>query len=258
MKKRYWAIAIGILVLVLSLVSACGAPEASTPAATTPTATGTHPATGTPTATTPTATTPPTTATATTTTTATQPPTTTAGGSSLSDILGLGANVAHVYYEMSITTPGSETMVTKLWEKGRKYREEMTTQGMTTIIIMDMDAGEYYMNMSGTNSWIKMTMDTSMVPVGANEDPSSILQYNPQITGTETIDGKSCTVITYDMPGTGSITEWIWTEYGFPLKLETTTSEGTSTIEFTNIDFSDIPDSMFELPADAQVTEYGT
>jgi outer membrane lipoprotein-sorting protein len=149
-----------------------------------------------------------------------------------------------------------ETMVTTVWEKQQKTREEMTIQGTTTIIIFDMDAGVYYMS-SGENMWMKMTLDTSMVPEGATENPNDILDYNPQITGTETIDGKSCTVITWEIPGTGTMTEWIWTEKGFPLKMETTTSEGTTIITFTNISFSDIDDSMFELPEGAIVTTIG-
>jgi len=252
MKTRYWAVALCVMVLVLALVSACGGGKSTATATATATGTKTATATTTQTATaTQTAT-----QTATATATATQTATSTATGNSLSNILGLGANIAHVRYDMNISTPNA-TMVTTVREKGRKFREEITEQGQTMVVIMDMDAGEYYMYTEGTNSAIKMTMDPSMVPVGANEDPSNILDYNPQITGTETIDGKSCTVFTWDIPGTGTMKEWIWTDKGFPLKLETTTSQGTSTMEFTNIDFSDIPDSMFELPDGMIVTTVG-
>lgn len=252
MKNKYWAIALGILVLVLVLVSACGGKSTTTA---TSTSTKTATATATTTKTSTTTATQTATSTKTATATATTTPTPTQTGNSLSNILGLGANIAHVRYDMNISTPNA-TMVSTVWEKGKKYREEITEQGMSMVIIIDMDAGVYYMS-SGGNMWTAMTLDTSMVPVGANEDPSSILQYNPQITGTETIDGKSCTVITYDIPGTGTMTEWIWTDKGFPLKIETTTSQGTSTIEFTNIDFSDISDSQFELPEGAIVTTIG-
>ena len=251
MKIKYWAIALCVLVLIVSLVSACGGPKATT------TATATSTSSKTTTATSSQTTTATQTATVTTTPTQTQTATSTPTGNTLSSILGLGANITNVRYDMNITS-AQGTMVTTVWEKGRKFREEMTTQGMTTIIIMDLDAGVYYMNTPGTDMWTAMTLDTSMIPEGAAENPNDILDFNPQITGTETIDGKSCTVIEWTIPGTGTMKEWIWTEKGFPVKIETVTAQGTTTIGFTNIDFSNIPDSMFELPSGAIVTTIGT
>ena len=156
---------------------------------------------------------------------------------------------------MTISSTVGGSVLATVWEEGLKTREEMTSQGMTTIIIMDMDAGVYYMNTPGTNMWIKTTLDTSMIPEGAAENPNDILDFNPEILGTETIDGKSCTVIQWTIDS-GTVKEWIWTDRGFPIKIESTTDMGTSTIEFTNISFDDIDDSMFELPADAEVTEF--
>jgi outer membrane lipoprotein-sorting protein len=257
MKKGYWVVSLGILVLVLSLVSACGAPKASTPAATTPTATGTHTATGTPTATTtPTGTTTPTTATSTTTTTTTKPPTTTAGGGSLADILGKGAAISSIKYDMTITAPGVPTTTATVYMKNyTKIREDLSVSGVNTIILMDMDAGVMYNYLPDQNIAYKMTLDQGTTSQNAVEDPNTILQYNPQVIGTETIDGKLCTIISYDIPGTGTMKEWIWTEKGFPLKIETTTSQGTTTIEISNIDFSNIPDSTFSLPDGVQIIE---
>jgi len=174
----------------------------------------------------------------------------------LSDILGLGANITSVYYEMSITGGVGESSVVKIWEKGNKVRDEMTIEGMTIISIMDGDAGVTYTYNSVMDSWTQTTFDTSAVPEGAAQDPEDILDFHPEILGTETIDGKSCTVIQWTIDE-GTIKEWIWTEKGFPLKMETVTPAGTSTIEFTNIDFSDIDDSMFELPEGAIVTTIG-
>ncbi len=253
MKGKYLVVALGILIILVSLVSACGGDSTSTPTSTatqTATSTVTQTATATSTATaTQTATA---TATATQTATATATPT----GNSLSAILGLGANIAHVRYDMTITGTVGGTVVSTIWEEGNKIREEMTAEGMTSIIIMDMDAGVYYMS-TGENIWMAFAWDETMAPEGATDNPNDILDFNPVIQGTETINGYSCTVITWEIPGTGTMTEWIWTETGFPIKIETTTDQGTNTIEFTNIDFSDIDDSMFELPEGAVVTTIG-
>jgi hypothetical protein len=233
--KRILIAGLGLLVVMLILVSACGGPKTTTTATTTATQTATTTATATQTAT------------ATNTPTQTQTPTATTGGTSLSDILGLGADINSVYYEMSITSSVGGSSAIKIWEKGNKVRDEMTMEGMTIISIMDGDAGVTYTYNSVMDEWTQTAFDTSTVPEGVAENPEDILSSNPENLGTETIDGKSCTVIQWTTEG-GTFKEWIWTEKGFPLKMETITPAGTSTIEFTNIDFSDIPDSMFELP----------
>jgi outer membrane lipoprotein-sorting protein len=279
MKNKYWAVALCVLILVLALVSACGGPKSTTtPTATatgtkTPTVTATQTATATitPTGTeTATATITPTgtetatatstatatqTATATTTPTQTATPTGTTGGNILGNILGLGANISSVKYDMTITAPGAGTILTKVYLKNRKFREDMTMDGTTAILIFDTDEGFMYTYMPDQGIAMKTTLDTNMVPEGPIEDPDEILNFNPDITGTETIDGKSCTVFTWDAPGTGTVTYWIWTETGFPLKIEMVTSQGTTTITFTNIDFSDISDSIFELPEGVTIIE---
>jgi hypothetical protein len=52
--------------------------------------------------------------------------------------------------------------------------------------------------------------------------------------------------------------EWIWEEKGLPVRIQSTTSHGTSTKDYINYDFSDIPDSMFQLPVGAQISSLGS
>ena len=42
------------------------------------------------------------------------------------------------------------------------------------------------------------------------------------------------------------------------MKVEVTTAQGTMTVEYKNIDFSNIPDSEFELPPGVQIMEMPT
>jgi hypothetical protein len=262
MKNRLLVVGLCLLVLTLLLVSACGSKSTKTA---TPTTTATNPITATTTPTqaatatnTATKTAAPT-ITTTATATATPTPTPASGGGaagSLSDILGKGATLTSIKYDMIVTSEDSETMQITVWQKMPKMKEQMTAQGMDTIIFMDMDQQVMYTYMPDQNMATKMTLNTSMMPQGST-DEDKIMDYNPLVVGTETIDGKSCTVITYDVPGTGSIKEWIWTDKGFPIKLESTVGGKTSVVEFKNIDFSNIPDSEFELPAGVQVIEMG-
>jgi len=48
---------------------------------------------------------------------------------------------------------------------------------------------------------------------------------------------------------------WIWKEKGFPIRIEMTSIEGTFIIEYKNIEFTDVPDSMFELPEGVQIVD---
>jgi len=227
MKNRYLAVGLCLLVLTLCLVSACGGGGGATTSATTSTS-------------------------ATTTAATTSAQTTT--GSSLSDILGLGANMESVRYDMSITVTGQGTITATIWQKNNKMREEITIEGMTTVMIFDMDEGFIYTYMPPpVNMAYKMALDASMLPQGNVGDTSAILDYNPTTVGTETIAGKACTVIEYEMPGAGSMKQWIWIDNGFPLKTEMTSGGIKTTIEYSNIDFSDIDDSMFELPEDVEI-----
>ncbi|HEX7474807.1 MAG TPA: hypothetical protein VF318_02485, partial [Dehalococcoidales bacterium] len=49
---------------------------------------------------------------------------------------------------------------------------------------------------------------------------------------------------------------WLWQDKGLPVRIQSTTSSGITTIDFKNYDFSDIPDSQFDLPAGAQISTF--
>ena len=166
-------------------------------------------------------------------------------GESLEDILGLGAGIDSVQYDMVITAPGMETMTTKMWLKQDKVRTEMTELGQTVVMLMDYDAGTMIMYMPDENFAYEVPFEPETT--SAVEEAQAIAGYDYRVIGTETVDGKVCLVVEYDYDGV-SAKAWIWKEHGFPIKIVTTTAEGTTTVEFINIDFSDIPDSMFELP----------
>lgn len=171
-------------------------------------------------------------------------------GESLEDILGLGAGIDSVKYDMVITAPGMQPMMTKMWVKQDRIRAEMTEQGETIVMLMDYDEGVAYMYMPDEN--IAMEIPFTQAPESAMEETQAIAGYDYTVIGTETKDGKVCLVVEYDYGGV-SAKAWIWKEHGFPIRIETTTAEGTTVVEFKNIDFGDIDDSMFELPAGVQI-----
>ncbi len=238
MKRRYLlAGLICIFALMICVVSACGGGGNSTTTSST------------------TSSTTQTTSTTTSTQTATSTTTTSSVNSDLEDILGKVANITSVKYDMVMTVPGIGTMEIKMWQKLPNMKEDMTVQGVHTILFMDMEENVMYTYMPDQNMAVKTTLDASAVPEGGTDSVESMMDYNPTVVGTESIDGKSCTVVTYEMPGAGDFKMWIWKDKGFPLKTEIVLNGETTTVECKNVDFSDIPDSTFDLPTGVTFVE---
>ena len=99
-------------------------------------------------------------------------------------------------------------------------------------------------------------MDFNQFASSAPENADALMKYNPKIVGIEPIDGKLCTVIQYTNDQ-GNIKQWLWNEKGFPLRMEISSTAGRIQVDIKNLDFSDIADSMFALPAGVQVTDKG-
>ena len=237
MKKRIVWLLMSCLVALSLVVASCAHPAPTTPP-TTPT--------------TPTAPTAPTTPTQPTTP---APPATTpqpAPGETLGEILGRAQGIASVKYDMVMTSPGQPAVTQKIEVKGNKMRIETTQEGQTQIILIDYDARTMYVYMPEENMAMKMTFNPPAK--SAVEEAQSVADYNPTVVGTETIDGKVCLVVEYTVEGAAT-KMWIWEEHAFPIRVEVTTAEGKTIVEYKNIAFVDIPDSEFELPAGVQIIE---
>jgi outer membrane lipoprotein-sorting protein len=177
------------------------------------------------------------------------------GEESLADILEHGADLVSVRYEAVITSPGAPQQIMQIWFKQNKMRTEMTQQGQTVVMIANFDSQVAYFYYPAMNMAYQMNFEQAMeLPLA---DAQSITDYEYQIIGTETLDGKECLVVEYTVPAEQeTVKMWIWKEYGFPIRAEMTTAEGTTIAEYRNLEFGDIPDNMFELPAGVQMMEY--
>ena len=183
---------------------------------------------------------------------ATEPETTQSSGETLGDILGLASSIESVKFDMVVTSAEISSMTTEVWLKDPKMKMKTTSEEQTIITILDQEAQTMYTYMPDQNMAFMMTYDQAQAsPI---DDTQNINQYNPQNASTETIDGKVCMVVEYTVQDV-SITTWIWKEYGFPIKVVSVTAQGTTTIEYKNIDFANIPDSEFQLPAGVQIMD---
>ena len=175
---------------------------------------------------------------------------------SLTEIFGKAKEISSLKYNMVVTAPGEIAETVKMWRKGNKMRMEGSFEGQSIIYLMDVDNQLAYMYFSAENTAMEISLGEVQESVGESptEQSESVMRYNPTTLGTEILDGKSCLVIKYTT-ATEEVKMWTWTKYGLSIKTESTTDEGTSIIELKNIDLSAIPDSMFELPAGAQIMD---
>jgi prepilin-type processing-associated H-X9-DG protein len=194
---------------------------------------------------------------ATTTPTAT-PTSTSTSGETLGDIYGVGKNIGDVKFDQVMTTSG-QTQSTTLhmyikdaWLSDKmKFRYEIAEGGTTMIMLYDFGARTAYEYFPNQN----MAYRIDFSQAEQNNPTENANQIVPVKVGTETIDGNLCDVYQWTFEGS-SMKEWIWKEKSFPIKMETTTSSGTTTIEYQNIVFGTLSDSLFQLPAGVQITQF--
>jgi outer membrane lipoprotein-sorting protein len=251
MKHLLMAAGLLLLLVMLCPLSACG--ESTT--TTTSSSPTTQDQTTTPTTTTPTKTTPDQTTTPTSTTsTETTTPATTTTEDPLAGLLSKWTGSENVRYDLHVVSAEMD-MTGKIWQKAGKQRAEYIQDGQTIVMIFLLDEEIMYSYMPDQNTATKMALDTNQLVHGTMQgDMQDVLNNDPVITGTEEIDGKSCTVITFTSDD-NDITLWVWTETGFPLRTEAMINGEDTVMEFLNVDFSDIDDSVFELPEGTQIIE---
>ncbi|MBN1862217.1 MAG: DUF4412 domain-containing protein [Dehalococcoidales bacterium] len=174
-------------------------------------------------------------------------------GDTLDDVIALASGIGSVKFDMIITGTGAPAVTSKVWLKGEKMKTETTMEGQTIINLIDHASRTMYMYMPEQNMAIKVTYEQAQgSPIDETLD---INQYHPETLGTETVDGKVCLVVEYTVQG-ASTKMWIWQEHGFPIKVVTVSDQGTTTIEYKNIEFTSIPDSEFELPPGVEIMDF--
>jgi outer membrane lipoprotein-sorting protein len=172
----------------------------------------------------------------------------------LSETIKLASQIISLKYDVVTTAPGLPSITAKVFLKKNRMRMESSTQGTNTVTLSDPGLQAVYFYLPAMNMAIKM--DWSQLPDSAISDVQSILINQPVINGTETIDNKSCLIVEYTAESV-IYKIWVWQQNGLPLKMTSTSSSGQTTVEFKNFEFSDIADSLFELPADTLVTRLG-
>lgn len=127
-----------------------------------------------------------------------------------------------------------------------KFKMESAANGVTSDIIYD--GQHYYSYTPSTNIAIPITSTLNVLTTPS--DSTYVLQYNPVYIGSKTVNGYACWGYQYTASGY-LYTMWVWTQYGLPVEVVVL---GTTTIDYSNFDFSTLPDSTFQLPAGAIIS----
>jgi len=173
----------------------------------------------------------------------------------LMEILGRVEGITSLSYDVEMESPEA-TMEGNFWQKGQKMRAEGEIEGEDLVIIIDNEERVAYTYMPTEGMAIKMGLgEVGEVQEGSIKEQSLALpEHQPVVIGKATIDGKECIVVEYfvDDETTGKM--WIWREHGLPIRVEV----GDMTVRATNIDFGDVSDDKFELPAGVELVEIPT
>jgi len=180
----------------------------------------------------------------------------------LSNLLGKAKSIPSVKYDrLKTLSDGNEYTSKIVWEKGNKMRCQLVVKGEASdIYILDSDEEVAYHYVPETNRareadfYLARSMAGEQIRETVRTFIESYEEAGMQSIETETIDGKVCTVLGMSVPGVAEKKMWIWQEYGLPIREEMTTRRsGTSRTEMKNIKLDPIPDSMFEVPAGAEI-----
>lgn len=170
---------------------------------------------------------------------------------SIAELLGRVKNIENIRYDSIMTDALGMNSKQSFWLKGQKMRLETEK----TVSIINQEDKVMYIYAPADNKAIKTSLglgqqkEESIVDTAANLE-----QYKPEVIGNEVIDGKNCLVIQYQW-GSTTTKEWLWKKYGLPVKIETDDGKSKTIVTYENFDFSVIPDNMFELPKDVQISD---
>ncbi|NQE45641.1 hypothetical protein C5S31_06445 [ANME-1 cluster archaeon GoMg2] len=176
----------------------------------------------------------------------------------LSNLLAKVESIPSVKYDRVKTLSDGNEYTSKI--KGNKMRCQLVVEEEASdIFILDSDEEVAYRYAPEMNrAWeMDSNLARSMIGEPITETVRTFIEaYEEaglQSIETETIGGKVCTILGMSVPGVAEKKMWIWLGYGLPIREEMTTPSGTSRTEMRNIELDPIPDSIFELPAGAEM-----
>ena len=164
----------------------------------------------------------------------------------LVDVLARSNGLSTIKYDLIATVNGSSTSQT-VYVKKHFMRIETVSEGSNLIVLVNYNTNRLYKWCVDEKFAVRGKMEEA--GIAAPSQAGSCLNHDPYLSGTETMDGKSCLKVDYTIDETVN-TMWIWETQGLPVRWESHNLEGISVVEYRNYDFSDVSDGIFQLPDD--------
>lgn len=175
----------------------------------------------------------------------------------LADVLSRSQNTDSFKYDLTAVSRMTGTNTGEFWQKGEKIKMEGEINGNISMVFLNSKEGKAHIyDVSQEN-----ILETDIENVADILDSSmkthslELLNKDPHIIAREKIEGKECLVVEYSEEGrTGKI--WIWEDQGLPIKVNPPTINrmGVTSWEAKNIEFAELPDSVFEIPENVPIT----
>jgi len=181
------------------------------------------------------------------------PAPTSSAGETLGDMWSESAYLGPVKYDWVIMQAGQPSVTMTVWVEDYKWRYDQSAGGSEVVQLLDYNAQTMYTYFPEQN--MAYRTDFEQAPQRPIEQSESDQQITPTVLGTETVDGKVCLVIEWSINDM-TMKTWVWRDHGFPVRMEQVTPQGTTTMEWKNIEFGDIPDSTFQLPSGVQIITF--
>lgn len=180
-----------------------------------------------------------------------------AGSNDASDLQKLfksASEVKGVSYDSVTTMKGPQGTMTsqgKFYISGKKVRMEMEAQGMQSIILYN-GSGDTYMYTPSTNTAIKTPMPKEKAADQWAKSEEDLAKF--KVVGHEKMGGFDCLVVTTS-DTQGNIKMWLREDIGLPVRVESGDENNKTVIEYKNFNIGAQAESLFELPAGAQVMD---
>ena len=181
------------------------------------------------------------------------------GSQALADLFDEYKQTKDVSLDFAMTTSTGPSTTGKMWSQaGKNMKIETTVSNVVSVMIINLTDNTMIMYQPSTKQGMKTTVD---IPL---QDPSSYADdvnvSDVQDLGTEEVNGETCRVVQYTTSGgstdgtTVTVKMWLSERLGFPVKLTTTSADGTvTTVEYSNIKVGSLPGDTFEVPADVTI-----
>ncbi|MHB8986804.1 MAG: LolA family protein [Eubacteriales bacterium] len=177
----------------------------------------------------------------------------------LADLLAKGKKIEGMSYDYSIASKEITTSG-KVWLSDKKVKSESTVNGTKLISIFDGGSNTVITYYPEQNKAMKIsTGNTDNTAETPTEYAGDIDASKAKVLETTVYDGARCKVIQVENPGGKEKSKmWIREDYGIPVKVEITSSDGTQMVmEYKNLKIGKQPAEVFELPAGVVVTDMG-